>query len=175
MSGAAFWVSIKRMTPSRFSLAALLFVLGAGTLLAAPLEPGSAAPDWKLQDLDGKSVQLSDFKGKVVVLDFWATWCPPCRAEIPGFIALQNEYKDKGLVVVGVSLDQGGPGVVSSFAKAQGMNYPILMGTDDVAAQYGDIQAIPTTFVIDRTGKVVAKHIGGTDQATFEDEIKKLL
>jgi cytochrome c biogenesis protein CcmG/thiol:disulfide interchange protein DsbE len=133
------------------------------------------APAWQLQDLDGKTVQLSDFKGKVVVLDFWATWCPPCRGEIPDFIALQNQYKDQGLVVVGVSLDQGGPGVVSSFAKTEGMNYPVVMGTDDVAALYGDIQAIPTTFVIDRTGKVVAKHVGGTDKGTFEDEIKKAL
>jgi cytochrome c biogenesis protein CcmG/thiol:disulfide interchange protein DsbE len=162
------------MTYSRFPLAALLFVLGAGTVLAAPLDPGADAPDWKLQGLDGKAVQLSDFKGKVVVLDFWATWCPPCRAEIPSFIALQNQYRDKGLVVVGVSLDDG-PGVVSSFAKAQGMNYPIVMGNDNVAAQYGDIQAIPTTFVIDRTGKVVAKHEGGTDKDTFEGEIKKAL
>jgi cytochrome c biogenesis protein CcmG/thiol:disulfide interchange protein DsbE len=163
------------MTRSHVSLAALLFVLGAGTLLAAPLDPGASAPAWKLQDLDGKTVQLSDFKGKVLVLDFWATWCPPCRAEIPGFIALQNEFRDKGVVVVGVSLDQGGTGVVSSFAKAQGMNYPVVMGTDDVAAQYGDIQAIPTTFVIDRSGKVVAKHEGETDQATFEGEINKAL
>jgi cytochrome c biogenesis protein CcmG/thiol:disulfide interchange protein DsbE len=164
------------MTTSRFlPLAALLFVLGAGTVFAAPLDPGAMAPDWKLQNLDGKTVQLSDFKGKVVVLDFWATWCPPCRAEIPDFIALQNQYKDKGLVVIGVSLDQGGPGVVSSFAKTQGMNYSVVMGTDDVAAQYGDIQAIPTTFVIDRSGKVVAKHEGETDKGTFEDEIKKLL
>ncbi len=163
------------MTHSRFPLAALLFVLGAGTLLAGPLDPGSPAPAWKLQDLDGKTVQLSDFKGKVVVLDFWATWCPPCRAEIPDFIALQNQYRDKGLVVVGVSLDQGGPGVVSSFAKSQGMNYPVVMGTDDVAALYGDIQAIPTTFVIDRSGKVVAKHEGETDKATFAGEITKAL
>jgi peroxiredoxin len=164
------------MTISRFfSLSGLLFVLGVGTVFAAPLDPGATAPDWKLQDLNGKTVQLSDFKGKVVVLDFWATWCPPCRAEIPDFIALQNQYKDKGLVVIGVSLDQGGTGVVSTFAKAQGMNYPIVLGTDDVAAQYGDIQAIPTTFVIDRSGKVVAKHEGQTDKATFESEIKKLL
>lgn len=164
------------MTTSRFfPLAALLFVLGTGTILAAALDPGAMAPDWKLQNLDGKTVQLSDFKGKVVVLDFWATWCPPCRGEIPGFIALQKQYEHQGLVVVGVSLDQGGPGVVSSFAKTEGMNYPIVMGDDDVAAEYGDIQAIPTTFVIDRSGKVVAKHEGGTDKATFEGEIKKLL
>jgi cytochrome c biogenesis protein CcmG/thiol:disulfide interchange protein DsbE len=153
----------------------LVFVFSAGTVVAEPLDPGAQAPAWKLQDLDGKTVQLSDFKGKVVVLDFWATWCPPCREEIPDFIALQKQYKNKGLVVVGVSLDQGGPGVVSSFAKTEGMNYPVVMGNDDVATQYGDIQAIPTTFVIDRSGKVVAKHVGGTDKDTFEGEIKKAL
>jgi peroxiredoxin len=155
--------------------AAFLFILGAGTGRAETPAVGAPAPAWQLNDLNGKPVQLSDFKGKVVILDFWATWCPPCRGEIPDFVALQNEYKDKGLVVVGVSVDQGGPGVVSAFAKAQGMNYPVVMGDDAVTAAYGDIQMIPTTFVIDRTGKVAAQHIGGTEKGVFEDEIKKLL
>ncbi len=143
--------------------------------MATPLEPGARAPEWKLQDLDGKPVQLSDFKGKVVVLDFWATWCPPCVAEVPNFMALQKKYRDRGLVVVGISLDDDGPGEVASFAKTQGMNYPIVMSSDEVIAEYGDVQAIPTTFLIDRSGKVVAKHTGLTPKAKFEREIRKLL
>ncbi len=136
--------------------------------------PGNPVPAFTAKELDGTPVAGAP-AGKVTVLNFWATWCPPCRGEIPDFIALQNQYKDQGLVVVGVSLDQGGAGVVSSFAKSQGMNYPVVMGTDDVAALYGDIQAIPTTFVIDRSGKVVAKHEGETDKATFAGEITKAL
>ena len=133
------------------------------------------APNWDLKDLSGKSVKLSDFKGKVVVLDFWATWCPPCRAEIPNFVDLEAKYKDKGLAIVGISLDQGGPGVVASFVKAQKINYPIVMGDDNVSHLYGDIQAIPTTFIIDPKGNIVGSHQGFTEKSVFEDEIKKLL
>jgi cytochrome c biogenesis protein CcmG/thiol:disulfide interchange protein DsbE len=133
------------------------------------------APAWNLKDLDGKSVQLSDFKGKVVILDFWATWCPPCRAEIPNFVQLQTQYKDKGLVVVGISVDEGGPAVVSAFAKAQNINYPIVMGDESVSTAYGNIQAIPTTFVIDPSGNIVNRHEGFTEKSTFESEIQKLL
>ena len=154
------------------SLLTLLTISMVSTACALKAEP---APAFDLQDLNGKSVKLSDFKGKVVILDFWATWCPPCRAEIPHFVELQNEYRDKGLVVVGVSLDQGGPGVVSSFVKQQGINYPIVMGDDSVTSKYGDIQAIPTTFVIDSNGNIVGKHEGFTDKGVFVKEISPLL
>ena len=87
-----------------------------------------------------------------MILDFWATWCPPCREEIPNFIDLQKQYGDQGLQVIGISLDQVKPPEVASFVKAQGINYPIVMGSEAVASQYGDIQAIPTTFVIDQKG-----------------------
>jgi thiol-disulfide isomerase/thioredoxin len=96
---------------------------------------GAAAPAWELKDLNGNAVKLSDFKGKVVILDFWATWCPPCRAEIPHFVELQDKYGKQGLVIVGISLDEGGPGVVSSFVKANKINYPIVMGNLDIAQQ----------------------------------------
>lgn len=134
-----------------------------------------AAPEWRLKDLDGKPVKLSDFKGKVVILNFWATWCPPCRQEIPDFIALQKQYADKGLVIVGVSLDEGGPALVKPFVKKMGINYPIVMGDQKTAAAYGGIQVVPTTFVIDKNGKIAAQHDGGADRATFESEIKPLL
>ncbi len=134
-----------------------------------------AAPEWQLKDLNGKPVNLSDFKGKVVILNFWATWCPPCRQEIPGFIALQKQYADKGLVIVGVSLDEGGAAVVNSFVKKMRINYPVVMGDQKTAAAYGGIQVVPTTFVIDKNGKIAAQHDGGADRATFEGEIKPLL
>jgi peroxiredoxin len=135
----------------------------------------SVAPEWQLNDPDGQTVKLSDFKGKVVILDFWATWCPPCRAEIPGFIALQKQYAAQGLTVVGVSLDTAGAAVVKSFMKKLGMNYPVVIGDEKIADQYGGISAIPTTFVLDRDGNIVSSHQGFASQDVFESEIRPLL
>jgi peroxiredoxin len=134
-----------------------------------------AAPIWKLQDDDGKTVHSSDFKGKVVVLDFWATWCPPCKAEIPGFIALQNEYGKNGLAVVGISVDEGGAAVVKQFAQQSGMNYPVMLADDKTTRAFGGIEAIPTTIIIDREGRIVTKHLGFTEKDEFEKELKPLL
>ena len=134
-----------------------------------------AAPLWELKDLDGKTVKLSDFKGKVVLLNFWATWCPPCRQEIPDLVALQNQYKDQGLVVIGVSVDQNGPAAVKSFATRMKINYPIVMGDEKTAVAYGNIEAIPTTFFIDRAGNVAGAHRGGATQSMFEEAVKPLL
>ncbi len=126
-------------------------------------------------DQDGRKLSLDDFKGKVVVLDYWATWCPPCRAEIPHFIEIQNEYKDKGVTVVGMSVDSTGPADVAKFVKDNGMNYPIVMADEKTATAYGADQGIPFTLVIDKNGNVVARHLGITDKSVFEDEIKKAL
>ena len=134
-----------------------------------------AAPGWELQDLAGKTVHLADFKGKVVILDFWATWCPPCRAEIPGFIDLQKKYQAQGLVIVGVSLDDAGVDTVKAFVQKMGMNYPVVMSDKNVISTYGNIEAIQTTFVIDRSGRIVKQHLGLTDESLFESEIKPLL
>ncbi len=136
---------------------------------------GKAAPAFELKDLEGKTVKLSDFKGKVVLLNFWATWCPPCREEIPDLVALQNEYKDKGLVVLGVSLDQNGPAQVKSFVSRMKINYPVVIGDEKMAMSYGSIQAIPTTFYIDRAGKIAGMHEGGADKEMFEQAVKPLL
>lgn len=136
---------------------------------------GDTAPAWELKDVKGNPVKLSDFKGKVVILDFWATWCPPCRAEIPHFIGLQDKYGKQGLVIVGVSVDEGGPEVVSSFVKANKINYPIVLGNLDVAQKYDATDGIPTTFVIDRKGNIVSKHLGFTKPDIFESEIKSAL
>jgi thiol-disulfide isomerase/thioredoxin len=154
-------------------LAGAAFFLGDVQSPAADLK--RAAPDWQLSDVDGKPVKLSDFKGKVVILDFWATWCPPCRVEIPGFVALQKKYSDRGFTVIGVSLDEQGPSVVKSFMRSFGMNYPVVMGNSKIVVDYGGFEAIPTTFVLDRQGNIVATFQGRTDQATFESVIGPLL
>lgn len=148
------------------------------TALAVPQEPsiaGSPAPDWQLHDLIGKTVKSSSFRGKVVVLNFWATWCAPCRVEMPQFIELQKQYGDKGLALIGVSLDEQGSEAVKKFVKQLGVNYPIVMGNQKVVEAYGGIVAVPTTFVIDRQGRVVSRHIGYDDKAIFEKEIQSLL
>lgn len=143
---------------------------------AAALAVGDAAPDFTLnRSLDGKPAKLSDMKGKVRLVDFWATWCPPCREEIPGFIALQKKYQAKGLEVIGVSVDQGGPEKVNDFVKKQGINYLSLMSSSEAEAAYGGIRSIPTTFLIDRKGKVVKKYLGATPMETFEADLKPLL
>jgi thiol-disulfide isomerase/thioredoxin len=158
-----------------------LLPLGLICLETAPAfaqEASSAktpAAGWQLNDLNGKMVKSSDFRGKVVILDFWATWCVPCRVEIPHFVELQKQYGDKGLTVIGVSLDERGVEVVKKFAKRFSVNYPIVIGNEKVAEEYGGIDAIPTTFVIDRQGRIVSRHIGYDDKAAFEKEIQLVL
>jgi len=135
---------------------------------------GTQAPDFELVSDAGKTVRLADFKGKVVILDFWATWCPPCRKEIPGFVQIQSQYKDKGVEVVGVSLDQGWE-PVRPFMKAQRINYPVLLGDMGVVRSYGNITSIPTTFVIDREGVIRARHVGYAPPQFFTSAIEPLL
>ena len=135
----------------------------------------SQAPTWELKDVQGKIVKSSDFKDKVVILDFWATWCPPCRKEIPDLVELQNQYRDKGVVIIGISVDEEGPKVVSPFIKKNNLNYPVVMATASVQSKFGGISSIPTTFVFDRHGQIVSKHVGFTEKSEFENEIKPLL
>ena len=142
---------------------------------ATPGPSAKSALSFTLQDLNGKTVSLSDFKGKVVVLDFWATWCPPCVKEIPHFIELYEQYKDQGFAMVGISLDRGGISVVKSFAQKYRINYPILMTDGQVDKAYGGIPGIPTTFVIDKAGNIRQKYIGYREKAIFEADIKALL
>ncbi len=136
---------------------------------------GSKAPDFELTDLSGKKVQLSDFKGKVVIIDFWATWCGPCREEIPDFVRLQSKYRQQGLVILGLSLDEGGDKKVRSFAEDHDMNYPVLIASPETANLYGGVVGIPTTFVLDRQGRIVKKFIGRMGPETFEEAVKPLL
>lgn len=153
--------------------------LGAGILTAAPIVLAAdtkPAADFNLPGVDGKAVKLSQFKGKVVILDFWATWCPPCRGEIPDFISLQKQYGPKGLQVVGVALDQEGADAVKPFVKEHGINYPIGLDPEStVPPSYGGVRGIPTTFVIDKQGHIVKKYVGARSRAAFEADIKPLL
>ena len=133
------------------------------------------APDFQLNDLAGSTFNLKDVKGKVVILDFWASWCPPCKMELPHFQALYDKYKDKGLVVIGISMDRISPAQIGSFVKANGMTYPVLVATQDVIDSYGGIKDIPTTFVISRKGRIIKKFVGYQSKEVFEGLVKKLL
>ncbi len=132
------------------------------------------APDFTLTDIFGNKLSLADYKGKVVMLDFWATWCGPCRIEIPGFVELQNHYRDRGFAIIGISLDDS-PEPVLEFYRQFRMNYPVAIGNDTLGALYGGILGMPTTFLIGRDGRIYSKHVGATNVGVFEEEVKALL
>ena len=133
------------------------------------------APDFTLTDRSGKRVRLSAFRGDVVLLNFWATWCAPCRIEIPMFVGFQQAYRDRDFVVLGVSLDDGGWNVVRPYADAKSVNYPVMVGDDRISALFGGLKALPTTLLIDRQGRVAATHIGLCQRSEYEGDIKALL
>jgi peroxiredoxin len=134
-----------------------------------------AAPDFALKDASGKIVHLSDYKGKVVLLDFWATWCEPCGIEIPWFTDFQRKYKDRGFTVLGVAMDDAGWKDVTPFVAEKKINYRIVMGDDQTSDLYGSVEALPTTFVIDRQGRIASIHVGLVDKKEFDDAIQQLL
>jgi peroxiredoxin len=133
------------------------------------------APDFTLKDAQGKRVSLSDFKGKVVVLNFWATWCGPCKAEIPWFIDFQKQWASRGFTVLGVSMDEDGWKAVTPYAAEKGINYPVVLANEEINERYGGIEALPTTLVIGRDGKVAFIHSGLISRADYEKEIRQLL
>ena len=132
------------------------------------------APDFKLTGLDGKPVTLADSKGKVILLNFWATWCGPCRAEIPDLVELQNKYKDR-LQILGLVVDDDEPDAIKEFTEKFGINYPVAIAGNDIRFQYGGIAALPTSFVLDAEGRIVQKHEGLRDPLLYETEIRALL
>ena len=154
-------------------IAVVVIALSFGLFTIATAQ--KKAPNFSLKTGDGKTYELYQNKGKVVVLNFWATWCGPCRKEIPDFIEVYKEYKNRGLEIVGVSLDQGGWEKVTPFIKQNNINYPIVLDNGAVASTFGKIQFIPTTFIIDPSGNIIDEHTGGMTKAMLEAKIKPYL
>jgi cytochrome c biogenesis protein CcmG/thiol:disulfide interchange protein DsbE len=150
----------------------------SGSAPAGACDPGAkpANLNFTVKDVDGKSVSLSSFKGKVVLLDFWATWCAPCQVEIPWFVEFQNKYKDRGFAVVGISVDDT-PDQLKPFVSKFKMNYPVLVGLGEDALQeaYGPLWGLPTTYLIDRSGRLCRKHMGLVKKDDLEKQILGLL
>jgi thiol-disulfide isomerase/thioredoxin len=139
------------------------------------LAHSTPAPDFTLESLDGKNMSLSDFRGKAVLLNFWATWCGPCRIEMPWFVELQKKYGPQGFQIVGVAMDDSSKEDITKFAKDMGVNYPVLLGKEAVGDEYGGVPALPESFFIGRDGKIVDKIIGLRGRTEIEDSIKKAL
>ena len=136
---------------------------------------GTMAANFALKGADGKDIQLADYKGKVVLLNFWATWCGPCKVEIPWFIEFNKTYKDRGLAVVGVSMDDDGWKSVKPYIAEKKLDYPVVIGNDDISKLYGGVDSLPTTFIIDRSGKIAFVHMGLVGKDTYQKEILSLL
>jgi peroxiredoxin len=162
-------------------VAALMLYFGyhqarrTGTGSVPRLTQSTLAPDFSLESLDGKTLRLSDLRGKAVLLNFWATWCGPCKIEMPWFVDLQKQYGSQGLQIVGVAMDDASKEDISKFAKEMGVNYPILIGKESVGDQYGGVPALPESFLISRDGKIVDKIIGLRGKADIEEAVKKAL
>jgi len=166
---------------------AVTFMLYMGRRMAGPPKTGGVkgsalvgevrgqqAPDFELKALDGRTIRLSDYRGKAVVLNFWATWCGPCKIEMPWFEELQKQYAAQGLVVIGAAQDDSQDDV-EKFIKEMGVHYTIVMGRESVADAYGGVQFLPGTFYIDRNGKIVERVFGLAGHGDIEDNIKRAL
>src|SRR5271157_69129 len=136
---------------------------------------GNLAPDFELQTLDGKTVKLSDFRGKAVMLNFWATWCEPCKIEIPWFVELQKQYGPQGFQIVGVAMDEDSNEEVAKFAQKMSINYPVLLGKESVEQSYGGVGVLPVTFFVDRDGKLIAREFGLQSRSVFVDHINQAM
>jgi peroxiredoxin len=139
------------------------------------VKPSKKAPDFTLKDAKGERLRLSDYKGKVVLLNFWATWCVPCRTEIPWFVDFEKEFQSRGFTVLGVSMDEDGWKAINPYVAEHKINYPIVLANEEVNELYGGIEALPTTMLIGRDGKVAFLHAGLVSRKDYEEEIRQLL
>jgi cytochrome c biogenesis protein CcmG/thiol:disulfide interchange protein DsbE len=145
----------------------------SGGLVEQSLRP--PAPDFTLSDAAGRPVRLSDYRGKVVLLNFWATWCLPCKVEIPWFVEFERSYADQGFAVLGVSLDEEGWSAVRPYVQSKGVSYPVVIGNEDLAGLFGGIESLPTTLILDREGRVAARHVGLRAKSEYAAEIRAML
>jgi peroxiredoxin len=173
------------MTPPT-SLRVLVLIALAGVLLTScsPSSPirtalsdtsRKAAPDFTLTDANGASVKLSDYRGKVVLLNFWATWCGPCKIEIAWFIQFEKAYKERGFIILGISMDEDGWKAIKPFVSQTAINYPVMIGNDHLAELYGGIDSLPSTFLIDRQGRIAFRHLGVIAKRDYKAEIQQLI
>lgn len=167
-----------------FLLFALVLVTSCGQKPSTEGNPSSSllspkdlgpAPSFSLLTPDGVLFSSSEFQGKATLIDFWATWCPPCQEEVPGFVELYNRYRDKGLVVVGISVDEGGVEQVKAFMEKYSVNYPIVMADDEVLRAFGGIRGLPTTFLVNAQGRIVKRYVGFHSATEFEKDISNFL
>ena len=164
----------------KLSMIALVASLLSGcrsssTVRTASVADRKAAANFALADANGAPVKLSDYMGKVVLLNFWATWCGPCKVEIPWFIEFEKTYKDRGFVTLGVSMDDDGWKAVKPFMAQRAINYSVMVANDPVAELFGGIDSLPTTFLIDREGRIASRHFGLVSRRDYEAEILKLI
>ena len=133
------------------------------------------APNFSLKDASGDTVNLADYKGKVVLVNFWATWCGPCKVEIPWFVEFEKNYKDRDFAVLGISMDDDGWKSVRPYIASHKINYRMVIGSEVVSQQFGEIDSLPTSFILDREGRIAANHVGLVDKRDYQNEILKLL
>lgn len=159
----------------RFLALILVFAFGFSLSVVAQQQSKQQAPNFALKASDGKTIEMAKLKGKVVLVNFWATWCGPCRKEMPDFVEAYNQYKPKGLEIIGISLDEDGWSVVNPFLKQYKINFPVVIGDGKLARAYGGIEFIPTSFLVDRQGNIVDKHVGMLSKELLEKKLLPLL
>ncbi len=164
---------VRARGPCSALLALALWLGGCGPGHLQP--PVRELPDLVLQNLEGRGVPLRGFRGRILLVDFWATWCAPCEESIPYLMKLQERYRARGLQVLGIALDVGGAGVVEPFVKEHRMNYPVLLGDEATTRAFGGILGVPTSFLFDREGRVVKRFVGVVDHQDYEPLIRELL
>jgi thiol-disulfide isomerase/thioredoxin len=167
------WLAVNRLSTREAQLAEEVSVPDGERLTLRFFRNPAAVPALAMRDLDGRPLSSADWRGKVVIVNFWATWCPPCRAEIPDLVALQNKYRDR-LLIIGVSQDEGSVEVVKQFVAAHQMNYPVVMMTPEIDQAFPGIRALPTSFILDRESRVVQRHVGLLNQVVTEQETRAL-